>query len=52
MRQPERERDHPARLVRPQRRPYNVRVRAQQKRDLARCRLLRQRLGRDLFRRR
>ena len=28
MRQPERERDHPTRLVRPQRRPHHVRVRA------------------------
>ena len=28
MREPERKRDHPARLVRAQRRPYNIRVRA------------------------
>jgi len=52
MREPERKRDHPARLVRAQRRPHNIRVRAQQKRDLTRGRLLRGRLGCDLLWRR
>ena len=52
MREPERERDRPARLVRAQRRPHNIRVRAQQKCDLARSRLLRERLGCDLLWRR
>jgi len=60
MREPERDRDHPTRLVCAQSRPHNIRVRArvraqhlaQQKRDLARSRLLRGRLGGDLLRRR
>jgi len=52
MREPERKRDHPARLVRAQRRPHNIRLRAQQKHDLARGRLLRERLSCDLLWRR
>jgi hypothetical protein len=47
MREAERKRDDAARLVRAQRCPHDVRVRAQQENDLARGGLLRERLGGD-----